>query len=545
MGADNTEFSLFFANIMAMMGLMTNILEKPTRDYHKLVLILLLGLSLVRFIGLYVSPVNLHGDEAQYWAWSRTFDWGYFSKPPMIAWVIGATTSIFGNAEWAVRLSSILLHPIIAYVLFRTARFMYDARTGFWAAALYFLMPAVWLSSGIVSTDVPLLLCWVLGLNAWAHLRETPTLRWAVLLGLAIGFGMLSKYAMLFFLPSLVLCTIFDSKTRKALLSVRGLVVIILTLSILAPNFWWNVQHDFATVTHTAANANLKGIPFHPIELLEFWGSQTGVFGPLLLVLLVMAVIAAARGNLERKTLMLTLFVLSPLAVISLEALLSRANANWAVTAYMGGSILVARYGLIHWPRFCKAGVWTNVVLGGILAFATLVPSFANMVGQANAFKRVRGWPQTESIIADTARAGHNGRAFSAIATDNRLVFYDLFYYGIETDTGLPLRMWRNTSHINHHAEATASLTANATSDDPILIVNYYRDCEDEPAAEFATCIARVHASGKLTYAEKLAADFERLEKLPPLTLDLGGGKTRKLNLWAGYGYTPTDKPER
>ncbi|MCF6275747.1 MAG: glycosyltransferase family 39 protein, partial [Robiginitomaculum sp.] len=159
-------------------------------------------MSVFRMVGLYFSPVNLHGDEAQYWAWSRTFEWGYFSKPPMIAWVIGATTSVFGNAEWAVRLSSVILHPLIAYVLFRTARFMYGndmgGRTGFWAAALYFLMPAVWLSSGIVSTDVPLLLCWVLGLNAWAHLRETPTLKWALLLGWTIGFGMLSKYDMMF-----------------------------------------------------------------------------------------------------------------------------------------------------------------------------------------------------------------------------------------------------------------------------------------------------------------------------------------------------------
>lgn len=532
---------------------MTNNPEKSVRNYHKYVIFMLLGLGLVRLIGLYFSPINLHGDEAQYWAWSREFDWGYFSKPPMIAWVIGASTAVFGNAEWAVRISSVILHPIIAYMLFRTARFMYKddmgdhmgARTGFWAACLYFLMPAVWLSSGIVSTDVPLLLCWVLGLNAWVHLRETATMRWALLLGMAIGFGMLSKYAMLFFLPALVLCTIFDTKTRRALLSLCGLLVGALILAILAPNIWWNIQHDFATITHTAANANLKGIPFHPLELLGFWGNQIGVFGSVLLVLLIMALRAALLGKLEHKTLLLVLFVLSPLAVISLEALLSRANANWAVTAYMAGSILVARYGLAHWPWFTKAGIWVNVVVGCILTVAALVPSFANMAGQANAFKRVRGWPQTEAIIAVAANAGHAGRAFVGIATDNRLVFYDLLYYGIETDTGLPLRMWRNTSRIIHHAEATASLTASSVEDGPILIVNYYRDCEDEPDAEFATCIERVHERGKQTYAEKLGEDFERLEKLPPLNLDLGGGKTRKLNLWAGYGYTPTDKSER
>lgn len=514
-------------------------------NYHKLVVFMLLGLGLARLVGLYFSPINLHGDEAQYWAWSRTFDWGYFSKPPMIAWVIGASTAIFGNAEWAIRISSPLLHPLIAYVLFRTAQFMYDERTGFWAAALYFMMPAVWLSSGIVSTDVPLLLCWVLGLNAFMHLRETPNLKWAAVLGLTIGFGMLSKYAMLFFLPALVLSVLIDSKSRAALLSLRGLLFAGLALAVLTPNIWWNVQNDFATVTHTAANANLKGIPFHPLELLEFWISQIAVFGPLTLTLMVMALTAAARGKFERKTLLLVLFVLSPLSIISLEALLSRANANWAVTAYMAGAILAARYGVQHWPRFTKTGVWVNVGFGALFAVAALIPSFANSLGQGNSLKRVRGWPQTESIIAAAVQAGHEGQTFTAIATDNRLVFYDLLYYGIETDTGLDLRMWRNTSHITHHAEATASLQASQVQDGPILIINYYRDCEDWPKAEFAACIARVHGRGKLTYAEKLTADFERLEKLAPLSLDLGGGKTRKLNLWAGYGYTPTDKSER
>lgn len=515
------------------------------RNYHKLVVFMLLGLGVARLLGLYLSPINLHGDEAQYWAWSRTFDWGYFSKPPMIAWVIGATTSIFGNAEWVVRISSVILHPLIAYVLFRTARFMYDSRTGFWAAALYYTMPAVWLSSGIVSTDVPLLLCWVLGLNAFMHVRETPNWKWATILGLSIGFGMLSKYAMLFFLPAFLLPILFDAKSRTALLSLRGLLVAGITLAVLAPNIWWNAQNDFATISHTAANANLKGIPFHPLELVEFWISQIGVFGPLTLVLMVMALIAAVRGKLQRRTLLLALFVLSPLSVISLEALLSRANANWAVTAYMAGAILTARYGLQHWPRFSKTGVWVNIGFGVLFAVTALIPTFANSLGQANAFKRVRGWPQTESIITDVVKAGHNGQAFTVIATDNRLVFYDLLYYGIETDTGLGLRMWRNTSHIAHHAEATASLAASEVLDGPILIVNYYRDCEDEPQAEFTVCIQRIHDLGKLTYAEKLGADFDRLEKLPPLVLDLGGGKTRTLNLWAGYGYTPTDKSER
>ena len=430
-------------------------------------------------MALYISPYNLHGDEAQYWYWSQNFDFGYFSKPPMIAWVIGMTTSVFGDSEWAVRLSSPLIHSATAYLLYRTGHLLLGARTGFWAACLYFLMPAVWLSSSIASTDVVLLFFWTLALLAWAHIRRTQTLKWAAVLGLAIGLGMLSKYAMLFFIIALGVCTAFDVKTRTALWSKYGVLTAVTACLIISPNIYWNYVHDFATVSHTAANANLKGVPFHPAELLEFWGSQFAVFGPITLGLLICAVFTAFKHFKDTMLLCLTVFTICSLAVISTEALLSRANANWAVSAYISGTLLAAHFGLKLWPRTLKFGLWFNVALGGILAVVSLSPNLVNAIGGGNSVKRVRGWPQTETLIANIAKLGHNGHAFRAVATDNRLVFFDLFYYGVEQDTGLPLRMWLNTNHAVHHAEATSPLRSSLESDGPILLVNYFRDCQD------------------------------------------------------------------
>ena len=153
---------------------MSHSAEISTPNWAAWTLVIIIGLGVMRLGLMILSPLNLHGDEAQYWAWAQALDWGYFTKPPMIAWVIAATTFIFGDAEWAVRLSSPLLHSVTAYLIFRTARFSFDAKTGFWAALIYLLMPAVWLSSGIVSTDVPLLLCWIIALNAWLIYESAP-----------------------------------------------------------------------------------------------------------------------------------------------------------------------------------------------------------------------------------------------------------------------------------------------------------------------------------------------------------------------------------
>ncbi|HCY54966.1 MAG TPA: glycosyl transferase, partial [Oceanicaulis sp.] len=49
----------------------------------------LFGLVLLaaRIAGLMINPSSLYADETQYWVWSRDLDWGYFSKPPLIAWI--------------------------------------------------------------------------------------------------------------------------------------------------------------------------------------------------------------------------------------------------------------------------------------------------------------------------------------------------------------------------------------------------------------------------------------------------------------------------
>jgi 4-amino-4-deoxy-L-arabinose transferase-like glycosyltransferase len=105
--------------------------------------VILIVMTWVRIEALRLSPIGLYFDEAQYWTWSRTFDWGYFTKPPLIAWVIGATTALAGtDAEWAIRLGAPLAHAVAAIALFVLGRAMYGAWAGFWAGVGYLVLPA-------------------------------------------------------------------------------------------------------------------------------------------------------------------------------------------------------------------------------------------------------------------------------------------------------------------------------------------------------------------------------------------------------------------
>jgi len=55
------------------------------------------------------------------------------------------------------------------------------------------------------------------------------------------------------------------------------------------------MQHGFATVAHTASNANFTQELIHPSSLGGFLLAQLGVFGPILFVMLI--VIAVGRHS--------------------------------------------------------------------------------------------------------------------------------------------------------------------------------------------------------------------------------------------------------
>src|ERR1700761_8001189 len=55
-------------------------------------------MTVLRLAAIRLSPLQLYADEAQYWLWSQHLAFGYFTKPPLLAWIIRATT-LMGDAE--------------------------------------------------------------------------------------------------------------------------------------------------------------------------------------------------------------------------------------------------------------------------------------------------------------------------------------------------------------------------------------------------------------------------------------------------------------
>ncbi|MBS0244076.1 MAG: glycosyltransferase family 39 protein, partial [Proteobacteria bacterium] len=106
-----------------------------------------LGLLLAfRLVVLWFNGTDLFFDEAQYWTWAQEPAFGYYSKPPLIAALIGATDAVCGETTFCIRLSAPLLHTATSALIFLIGRRLYDERTGFWAALTFATLPGISLS---------------------------------------------------------------------------------------------------------------------------------------------------------------------------------------------------------------------------------------------------------------------------------------------------------------------------------------------------------------------------------------------------------------
>src|SRR5215210_5539626 len=64
--------------------------------------LLILAATAARAIYLLIlCPYDLSPDEAHYWDWSRHLDWSYYSKGPLVAWIIHGACDLFGGLSLA------------------------------------------------------------------------------------------------------------------------------------------------------------------------------------------------------------------------------------------------------------------------------------------------------------------------------------------------------------------------------------------------------------------------------------------------------------
>jgi 4-amino-4-deoxy-L-arabinose transferase-like glycosyltransferase len=384
-----------------------------------------LAITGLRLLWLALQPADLFPDEAQYWLWSQQPALGFYSKPPLVSWLIALTTGIVGDGEFAVRLAAPLLHAGAAFFVYGIGARLYDRRVGFWSALTYASLPGVSVSAFIISTDAALMLFWAAALYAFIRAREDDGRGWWVAVGTAAGLGLLSKYAMFYWIFSALGFVVASRDERRHL---RPLLAAIgLALLLYSPNFWWNWSNGFVSYLHTRDNAGLNGSLFHPDAFIEFFGAQFGVFGPLLFAALILLV-ARPRALAEPRARLLAAFALPTLAMMLAVSFLSRAHANWAAPTYVSATVLVVAWAVQHG--------WRGIIIFSIALHLAAVALLFNareavaalgfeLPAQYDPLRRLRGWRDLGAIVGE-ALAAHPGLTLLA---DDREVLAALVYY--------------------------------------------------------------------------------------------------------------------
>lgn len=338
-------------------------------------------------LGWFISThtFGLSPDEAQYWTWSKELAIGYYSKPPAVAWQIAFGTSLFGDTEFGVRFSSLIISFLLSLAVYGLARACHlRIHTALWAAIAMALCPIGIFSSLLATTDGGMVLFWTLGCVIIAHGLSKNTAPNYLLLGICILCGALFKWPIyllwipLFFYPRLWNLSL----PFGFLLSLGGLL----------PSFVWNLSHDFATFKHVgtqvAGGASSPGGNF-----FEFIGAQILFLSPVLFILLILATITFLL-HFRRMRASLRFCGATTLVIIgaySIYSIFTKAQGNWCLFAYPTGIVLLTWYAVevVSWGRLVLlAGIVLSLILS---AFALNFPVF---------FKHNTGWRELKEVLA-------------------------------------------------------------------------------------------------------------------------------------------------
>jgi len=378
-----------------------------------------------RFLAILGSGATLYVDEAQYWTWAQHPAWGYFSKPPGIALLIGLSTALFGDGLLGVKALAMLCYPAAAFLAWLIARRLHGETVAWWAALIVLTLPIyAWLGL-FASTDALLTVFWLAGL--WCYLRAVDSDRWDdwLALGAVCGLGLLSKYTMAVFVGSAFLHLYGCHRGRLA--SPRPWAALMLAAILLAPNVWWNAIHDFPTWRHTVEITVQRQAADHWRPLIEFVAAQWLSFGPVFGSLAVFSLFRLRRIWDDLPTRLLICFALPLWLVVAVQAVSGGANANWAAPAFAPIAIAIAAW-LVGGQRrrLLVAGIVTNLMLAAAAyhAPALLAAAEAPQPARYNPYVRATGWDDLAGQLRPFVVAYHH----AVLLADNRTLLAHMAY---------------------------------------------------------------------------------------------------------------------
>jgi len=323
------------------------------------------------------GTIPLSPQEAYYWQYARHLDLSYFDHPPLAAWTIHLTTSLFGQSERAIRLAAAVHSGLFGFFFFLAGRRLFGPEVALWAVIAALVTPIFALGQAVITPDSPLLAGWAATLYFAVRALSEGLGAWLLACGVAVGFAALGKYTGWLLAPQVFLVLLLDKRGRGLLRSPWPAIGLLLAVAMFSPVLLWNARHDWVSFGFQFGWRSATATAFSPRRLASFLGLQALAVTPVLWGLACFATFAALRstGNVAHRVC--ALFAL-PLFTICLGASpFMWVKGNWAAaaypTAYLAAAALTLRTPRYH--RLAVTALATAAVGTIYLHVATAVPS--------------------------------------------------------------------------------------------------------------------------------------------------------------------------
>lgn len=376
---------------------------KPSLEIWALFSIIVFFYLLRLFIN---GRLELAPDEAYYWYWSKHLDLSYADHPPMVAYVTAFFTGIGGNTEFFVRLGGLVFSTAALILVYQTSLTLFPNNKNLgWKILFIFNLNLLFSAGCILQTPDSMMFFFWAGAVFWGSKIIVQGIRYYwYWWGIALGFGLLSKYTMILIVPCTFIFLLLSSPHRFWLKKKEPYLALLMALIIFSPVIFWNWQHHWVSFLYQLQqgfNPEKRDILQIVNKLLAYIGEQAGVVTPLLFIAFVIYTIKGTmislRGN-KKEYLYLSSLSWPILLFFGLSTVQGKvAGANWPAPAFITGTILMI--GVYHEYFKTSKGhrffIYSGVVLAlilSIIAHVHLIRPIIPIAPNLDPTQQFHGW---------------------------------------------------------------------------------------------------------------------------------------------------------
>jgi 4-amino-4-deoxy-L-arabinose transferase-like glycosyltransferase len=491
------------------------------------VLLIILVSAAIRVI--VTSQMGIETDSTYSAVISRQWSWSYFDHPPMHYLFIRLSRMFGSDFGLAVRLPFLLLFAGSTWLLFRLTAIASGERAGLWAAIAFNLCGIFTLAySHFLVPDGPLFFFLLLAARLLAPVLlaegEHPSadLHW-IGAGLAGGGALLSKYSAVFFFAGVFLF-LLTSKPHRHWFARRGpWIAAALSALMFLPVIWWNWQHDWASFAFQGRRA-VPASGGNVLLLLESIGLQMLFLLPWFYIPMAYVFLKALIQGPSRPAHWFFVCLAMPVIVFPLLSIFSRGLPHWTLPGWLfvfpllGAEIV--QLNSAWQARARQTAVRTAVfllVVAGLLVAEARSGLYAQWAS--------RTFPAAQLYVRDPMVAVYDWQELGPALRARGLLGDDVKF--------IAAFHWHSTARIGYVLGRQY----------PVLCVGedmrHFRFMQDQREFAGATGLLIDYPEYVDPHRALIDAQFERREKLEPITLTRGGRPALVLSVERVSGFKP------